>query len=314
MNSNKKEYNDMRNFIPYVSMALSAIIYMSCDKNTPGSGSDPDRADAIHISTSIGAAASEAELKSPDLDDSGRGNFTSGDVFTIFVSKPGFKTVATDFKVGTTTMTWSGLGYPESANPVFFSACYPPQAAGDDGTFIFNTANTEEKDLLLSAAKEVEMYTPETIDLSFRHAMHQLKIEFTSDDFTDGELNAMRFECEARSECTVNALTGEVESAGEKKDVTPITGKQASVIIVPQKTMDVTITASIPGQEPYSVRLDSLLSSSGKPVENLESGKTLSISLNIDKEKHEIILIESSTIEGWESQGSISGDITLPAA
>ena len=109
--------------------------------------------DAIEIQTHIGIVP-----RIPSLDETGKGNFVQGDVFSIVTTGEGFQAVTTDYEVGTTEMTWSGMNIPSTIHTVNFAACYPRQTVGADGTFVFDLAVAKEKDLLLAKARD--LYCP----------------------------------------------------------------------------------------------------------------------------------------------------------
>ena len=96
-------------------MLLTALALTACDKEDNEGAMPADG--RIEIVTGV-----EALTRAPQLDDTGAGNFRTGDTFTLTVSSNG-KSVQKDYTVGSTTLYWQGLGI--EGDKVTFAGCYP---------------------------------------------------------------------------------------------------------------------------------------------------------------------------------------------
>lgn len=131
-----------------------------------------NKGNSINIVASI---SSEDVARSPILDETGKGNFMKGDIFTLAVSNSENDYVLNDFIVGTSDLKWDDLNISSGNGKLLFSACYPKQNI-KDGKFTFNISTSDEKDLLLAQVGNVAVNSNEPINLNFRHAMHKLVI------------------------------------------------------------------------------------------------------------------------------------------
>lgn len=293
----------MKKFLVYI-FAISSVFNVSCNKNEGENVGDDKGKDVIEVYASVKAQSEVASAA-----DSEKTEFVSGDVFSIFTSGNGFETITTDYEVGTTEMRWSVLGLPAEVENVNFSACYPAQDIAGDGTFTFDIANAENKDLLLSELQNVKVRTYDPVNFTFVHAMHQLVINFNSTDYSSDELATLETACEAQSVCVVDGLSGKVKEV--KTDVATFTanGAAASFILVPQMTSSVNLTFSIDGRS-QTLTLGELLEKLGNPQEELLAGCKLVIDLTLI-EGRDLISVGNATINPWEDQTSVDGEITM---
>lgn len=74
------------------------------------------------------------------LDETGKGNFMNGDIFSLAVSNSEKEYVLKDFIVGTSDFKWSDLNISSGNGKVAFLACYPKQNI-KDGKFTFDLSN-----------------------------------------------------------------------------------------------------------------------------------------------------------------------------
>ena len=109
-------------------MLLPVLALAACEKED-NAGTMP--ADGkIEIVTGV-----EALTRAPQLDDTGAGNFRTGDTFTLTVSSNG-KSVQKDYTVGSTTLYWQDLGV--EGDKVAFAGCYPNHEGADAAAFEFD--------------------------------------------------------------------------------------------------------------------------------------------------------------------------------
>lgn len=249
---------------------------------------------SINIVTSI---SSEDIARSPVLDETGKGNFMNGDIFSLAVSNSEKEYVLKDFIVGTSDFKWSDLNISSGNGKVAFLACYPKQNI-KDGKFTFDLATVDEKDLLLAKVEGVAINAAEPVYLNFRHAMHKLDIYYNLEE----DINVTT-RCEALSTCEVNMFENTVTAQNGKKTVFTQSGKNISFLIVPQQTVDVTLNITY-GNKTKSYVLNEII----KDYNQLESGKKMELTLNV---KNGDIQIENPTIGDWDNQGSVDGSIIM---
>lgn len=282
-------------------LALASVLAVSCKKSdepvVPVTGNDK-----INITTNV-----LPQSKSPELDADGKGNFVNGDIFSIVVSGENVAAKSIDFTVGTTLLTWSGLTLADNVKEVNFSAFYPKYDLSSDGTFKFNVAEAEYKDLLLSESQKVTVGSESPVNLTFKHATHKLNIVYTSDFYTADELAAMQTVCSAKNTCVVNAVSGTVkETLSENSDFSA-DGASVSYLLVPQATEGVELSIKI-GQLSKSYNLKDLLAQMGNSQEELMGGKKIDISLKVSKD---MVTVENVVIGAWEDQTTASGEVVI---
>lgn len=284
----------------FLALALVSVLAVSCDKKSdepvvPASGNDK-----INITTTVAA-----QSKSPELDADGKGNFVNGDIFNIVISGENVSARSIDFTVGTTSLTWSGLALADGVKDVNFSACYPKHDLSNDGTFEFNIAEAEYKDMLLSESQKVTVGSEAPVNLTFKHATHKLNIVYTSEYYTADELAAMQTVCNAKTACIVDAASGKIKEVLNGTSDFSADGSSVSYLLIPQATEGVELNIKL-GQLSKSYNLKDLLAQTGNPQDELIGGKKIDISLKISKDQ---ITVEGAEIGAWEDQSMVSGEI-----
>ncbi len=236
------------------------------------------------------------ELESSEAVQSGKEHFTQGDTFTLVVANAERQYDPFDFTVGATQLLWKEVTVAGEGAKVNFSACYPVQRLAD-GKFTFDLGTASEQDLLLAAPRAVTVDDETPVNLTFRHAMHRLNVVFTVD------ADAIRTVCTARSKCGVNLLDGSLDTTDPTTADFTRTGGEVSFLVVPQQASDVTLDVTA-GDISKSFTVGSLKPGLGE----LKSGMQLRVEITV---KEQAIEIGSITIEGWEDQGSIGGEIII---
>lgn len=282
-----------------LALALASVLAVSCKKSDEPVITGNDK---INITTNVAA-----QSKSPELDADGKGNFVNGDIFNIVVSGENVTTKGIDFTVGTTSLTWSGLSLSNDVKEVYFSAYYPKHDLSNDGTFEFNIADAEYKDLLLSESQKVAVGSEAPVNLTFKHATHKLNIVYTSDFYTADELAAIQTVCNAKNKCVVNATSGTIKEVLNDNSDFSADGASVSFLLIPQATEGVELNIKI-GQLSKSYNLKDLLTQIGNPQEELIGGKKIDISLKVSKD---MITVENATIGAWEDQTTASGEVVI---
>lgn len=275
--------------ISLLAVIASVLFICGCSKDIKDNENN-----SINIVTSI---LSENMAKSPDLDEDGKGYFVKGDIFSLMVSNSEKNYVVKDFNVGNSDLKWKDVDLTSNAGKVNFSACYPKQNI-ENGKFIFDIESSSYKDLLLSQVKDIDAYSINPVHLQFRHAMHKLVVNYTLEEEMD-----ITTQCEALSTCQVDMFDNTVTVREDKKTVSAQSGKNIFFLIVPQKTVDVTLNITY-GDRAKSYSLNELI----KDYEQLEGGKKIELTLNV---KNGDIQIENPTIDDWGDQGSVDGSIIM---
>lgn len=279
-------------------MLLPALALAACD-NEDNAGAMP--ADGrIEIVTGV-----EALTRAPQLDDTGAGNFRTGDTFTLTVSSNG-KSVQKDYTVGSTTLYWQDLG--TEGDKVTFAGCYPNYGGANAATFEFDVRSALDADLLLAPAVEAEKGA-KSVTMPFRHAMHKLVVKYVAaDTYATGVLSGISTTLHAHTVCTVNMEKGAVAESSAKTpaDYAAKNGENVSWLVVPQNKDGVKLTVTLDGRSREFTLPET--TTEGQPLTMLDGGKTLSVTLRVSKSG---ITLEGTTIGKWEEQGSIDGEIEI---
>lgn len=250
-------------------MLLPALALAACDKED-NAGTMP--ADGkIEIVTGV-----EALTRAPQLDDTGAGNFRTGDTFTLTVSSNG-KSVQKNYTVGSTTLYWQDLGV--EGDKVTFAGCYPNHEGTDDAAFEFDARRALDADLLLAPALEVPKGA-KSVTMPFRHAMHKLDVKYVADDaYAIGALSGISTTLHAHTVCTVDLTKGAVAESSAKTpaDYAAKNGENVSWLVVPQSRDGVKLTVTLDGQNREFTLPET--TTDGKPLTMLDGGKTLSVKL-----------------------------------
>ncbi len=196
----------MRKNYFYALMAV-ALALTACSKDIP----EKDKLPSGNTITILANVAPQS--RAPQLATDGSGNFSKGDVLSLYVGGNGISTVATDFAYDSEVLTWGKLGLAENVKQVTFASCYPKQMVGEEGTFEFNSLQTSEADLLLAPAKTVAVGTAEPVSMTFVHALHHLILTFEpGNGYTADDLRELSLTLHAKTTCVVDAAKGSIES------------------------------------------------------------------------------------------------------
>lgn len=282
----------------YVSMALAMLLSGCGNNDVPGSATDNgDR--RITLQTSI--AQEETVARSPELDSNGSGNFSDGDVFALQISsRAASECVNFDYTVASTQLYWKEVSFSAPTGKVNFAACYPKQDIRD-GKFVFDLASASSKDLLLAYTPEIAMESETPVNLTFKHAMHRLVVNFAAAEGVD--ITGITTKCTAKSSCEVNLFDGTLDNTAARQSAFTASGEHVSFTLVPQRVSDVVLEVSFGGYK-ETFALERLVTGH----EELKGGMQLSVDLTV---KNGYIELGNVTIEGWENQGTIEGSIIL---
>jgi uncharacterized lipoprotein NlpE involved in copper resistance len=296
-----------------ITAALLATLALAACNNDD----DAPKSEQVDIRTTICANADIADADigtratiAPD----GSGTFDTGDELGLYAYAGATDYLTnSSYKVGETLLYWDEL---TMAQAVTFSAYYPKAAdVADAAAYAFNAATASEPDLLVATSATAS--TGETVTLDFRHTMHRLIVNITTNvsgwDAATARITLMGMNAAA----SVNILTGATtlgEAAEADGDYAPQTGAATTFIVAPQKVTtganwlqielgDKTFTYQVPAQynKPDGGGTETL--------SQLNSGETLTLTLNVRRDG---VTLTSGAISAWDTQGSIDGEVTLP--
>ena len=287
----------------FIIPAIAAALLCGCnvdDEGTPSAGGS-----RVDLRPGI-----EALTRAPHLNEDGSGYFNNGDVFSLAVSGDGDYFQMTDYTMPRTALYWEDFRIPAETERIRFAGCYPKHD-GDGAVFVFNVNEAATKDLLLAPAVEVRKGDTKAIAMPFYHAMHSLVIRYKSDNYSEDELKTVKTTIRAVAECQVDLKAGKVADAVSpaSEEYQELTGKEVSALLVPQAKNGVSLGIEVDGKKlSYGFSALPETTDKGQNVARLEGGKQLVVVLNINKDG---ITVADMTIQKWDQQGSVSGDIII---
>ena len=294
-----------------LAATLAATLALAgCSKNDEPD--EPTRA-AVNIRTSIGGTTDAGSFGSrAAIGADGSGNFEAGDVLGLYATAGTTAKLANSaYTVGSTALWWDELSMTD---PVAFAAYYPKaEAITDPAATIFNAATATNKDLLL--ATPVTASKGEDVALAFRHAMHRLTVNLSTDIDGWNLATAQVSLAGMNASATVNITAGTVtpgEADATDGDYVTKTGASTTFVVAPQKvTADADwIQITMDGKQyVYKVPASITLPGGGTaPLTALESGKTLTLNLALTRSS---VTLTCGYIAAWDTQATIDGEINI---
>ena len=294
-----------------LAATLAATLALAgCSKNDEPD--EPTRA-AVNIRTSIGGTTDAGSFGSrAAIGADGSGNFEAGDVLGLYATAGTTAKLANSaYTVGSTALWWDELSMTD---PVAFAAYYPKaEAITDPAATIFNAATATNKDLLL--ATPVTASKGEDVALAFRHAMHRLTVNLSTDIDGWNLATAQVSLAGMNASATVNLTAGTVtpgEADATDGDYGTKTGASTTFVVAPQKvTADADwIQITMDGKQyVYKVPASITLPGGGTaPLTALESGKTLTLNLALTRSS---VTLTCGDIAAWDTQATIDGEINI---
>ena len=294
-----------------LAATLAATLALAgCSKNDEPD--EPTRA-AVNIRTSIGGTTDAGSFGSrAAIGADGSGNFEAGDVLGLYATAGTTAKLANSaYTVGSTALWWDELSMTD---PVAFAAYYPKaEAITDPAATIFNAATATNKDLLL--ATPVTASKGEDVALAFRHAMHRLTVNLSTDIDGWNLATAQVSLAGMNASATVNITAGTVtpgEADATDGDSGTKTGASTTFVVAPQKvTADADwIQITMDGKQyVYKVPASITLPGGGTaPLTALESGKTLTLNLALTRSS---VTLTCGYIAAWDTQATIDGEINI---
>ena len=297
----------------FVAIGLAALALTACNNDDDASADDLQTGQ-VDIRTTICADAGSSGTRTIIAND-GSGTFEDDDELGLYATVgTEAKLANSSYKVGD-ALYWGDLSLTEA---VTFAAYYPRvDAIADPSAYTFDaaTATATYNDLLV--ATPVSASKGETVPLNFRHAMHRLVVNLTTDvdgwDATTAEVSLTGMNAAA----TVNILTGTV-TPGEASEAdgtyTAVRkeGATTEYIVAPQKVAAGAdwMTIEISGKQ-YTYKMpESYTAPDGTVFQltTLESGKTLTLNLALTRSGVTLTCGDSAA---WDTQGTINGEINI---
>lgn len=249
-----------------------------------------------------------AATRAPVLESDGSGEFSRGDRLSLFFTGSG-ETLRQPYIYGN-TYYWEDMDLPAGSASIAVSGCYPQVEPETLSAFRWNIQEqSAAPDLLIAPAVEATVDSPQPIVMPFRHALHKLSVVLTADGTTVQQQELEEAQVTLRQVSpvtTVDLVRGVVKEASGTK--TDLSGEGAAVgfMIPAQEAEGISLTVRVGDREKTLVLTD--YTADGKPVDRLEDGKSLQVSLRVSRSG---IVLGDMTIGGWESQGSIDGSIEI---
>lgn len=292
-----------------LTAVCAALLLTGCDKENT---SEPIAAEvrlAVEIapSSEMSFLPSEAVTGTDEAAEKEKTAFSPNDVILLTASSETKSGVLSQTcRVGM-SLKWSD--FSTLGETVRFAGCYPVPENKGAVTFTFDMEHAKEPDLLLAPAVEAQYGKTTEAALAFRHAMHRLSVSYQSKNgsYQTEELARAELGCTAKSTCTVDLKTGTLTGspAGEMTYNT-LQGQNVSLLLVPQKLDDLTLTVTLDGKSgvcTFPTGTDVLL----------KGGSRLNLVIDCSKKDsgEPEFTVTVSEIAGWDNQGDINGTVDI---
>lgn len=277
----------------FATVLISTLAFTACSNDEVVKSSR----DEIKIVASIDGQISTKVSFNPD----GSGTFQPSDKFDLLYYSPTLALGGTnEYNVdGTTHWYWDEIS--PDGNPIEFNAWYPVYEF--TGTFTIKykvaAATTEAaKDLLMTP--KVTVSKGNTVNLQFKHVMHKLVVNISSNHYTSSELDAATISLKnLKSDILVDFFNATVdENNASGTDAYPSSpGASKAFIVAPQTlTANTEIISILVAGKTFIWKVPSTLTKLG-------SGKILTLNLSVNRDN---VVLNTGNITGWDSQGSIT--------
>lgn len=293
-----------------ITAALLATLALAACNNEDDAPTDGLRPGQVDIRTSI-CANTDISTRATIAPD-GSGAFATGDELGLYAYAGSMACLTnSSYKVNETALFWDELSKSEA---VTFSAYYPVATDIADATaYTFNAATTATSDLLV--ATPVTKSKGERVTLNFRHAMHRLVVNVTTNvsgwDAAQARITLKGMNAAA----DVNILTGTVtpsEASEADGDYAAQTGAATTFVVAPQKVTTGADWIQIEiGGKTFTYQVPTQYTKPDGGTENLiqlNSGETLTLNLNVNRDE---VTLTSGDISAWDTQGKIDDTIDV---
>lgn len=290
------------------------IAFTACSRENIGEEQMVSQSQSINLAFSI----KSIQTRKPQLDDTGSGNFSSGDNLLLsFSNIPTSSFIQHKYIIEETQLKWADLMFANESSEITIAGCFPVPALENNKKEVISidiSAQDESADILLSPVQIHSYCTDQPINMQFEHAMHQLKINYSSADNTvsQEELHTISTICTAATQCEINLKEGRFIAPidDKKSEYAAQVGSNISLIIVPQKSASILLKANIMGQEKEIV-LPSV-TSDGTALVDLKGGHRTILRYDVSKKDDQTkISFVGMDISGWEDGGIIDGEIEI---
>lgn len=268
--------------------------------------------EALHENAAFSVvSAIQGNTRAPQLDASGAGSFVQGDVNTLFFQNGSGALEKTFSYTYGNNYYWYDLELRQPIDGLKVSACYPPVNAPTPQTFSWDVTSTQilTPDFLAAAATPLQQNVTSQVNLKFKHLMHRFAVKLVADGSTVTQTSlttATLTLSQWKPAATINLLTAEVLGTTGSPALKTITGDQAAFIIPPQSVGDAQLKVQVDNRS-QTFKLSEIKVGS-TPVSQLESGKTLTLTIQVSKGA---FVITGQSINGWGNQGEADGEIIL---
>lgn len=284
----------------FTTVLISVLAFTACSNDEEVNNSREE----IKIAASIDGATT-GNLKATFNSD-GSGTFQPGDKYMLYyfsatLGQGGGIPYNAD---GTTPLYWDQVS--SNNNPVDFFATYPIYEFSGSMILAYKiaAATTEAaKDLLMTP--KVTVSKGNTVNLQFKHVMHKLAVNISSNYYTSSELDAATISLKnLKSDASVDFFNGTLDknSASGTDTYASQQGASTKFIVAPQtliqgtEILDITISGKI-----FKWTVPTTLT-------ELESGKILTLNLSVNRNN---VVLNAGNITGWDNQGSITESIAF---
>lgn len=253
----------------------------------------------------------QGNTRMPQLDTTGAGAFVNDDINTLFFQNGNGELEQTfNYQYGK-TYYWYELELPQSVEGLKVSACYPPVDTENPKYYQWDVTNSQlpTSDFLAAQATVLQQNAASQVNLKFKHLMHLFKVKLEADETSviPSTLDtAILTLSHWKPTAILNLFTAEVQKVTGAPSQQSQTGHQGLFILPPQETGDIQLKVQI-GHRTSTFNLSDIRIEN-KPISQLESGKTLTLTIKVSKET---FCITGQDISGWENQGEANGEIIL---
>lgn len=279
-----------------VTALIAAMAFTACsnDEDVNSKGEE------VKIVTSINGIGNGLQPKATLDPATGEGNLDTGDAISLHILNNTTQVFYTnlDYKVGVSKLYWDDIILNTGEGSFDFIAFYPNIDPIDVDQNGFNVAEAVNPDLL--SAFDPDVSKGETVNLIFKHIMHRLEVKITSNYYNSTELKGANVSLQGlKSDAAVDKNTGEVDinSATGTSLYGAKNGEKSIFIVAPQKLSAGADLLKIEiANKTFTYKVPS-------SVTSLESGKTLTINISINKDQ---LTITGQDIAQWGSQDTIN--------
>lgn len=285
--------------------ALPALLLAACSQ-------DEDAATPrtpINIRTAITAITPNAtpQSRAPQLDTDGSGNLAPGDEIYLGILDAQGNIAGRAYTIGKTTLYWEDLGSLANYPPYTFYAYYPEDATTGNS---FNAATATNPDMLV-ATPVAGINKGDDVDLVFFHAMHKLVVNLSTSvpgwDTKDARVTLLNMNAKVMVN-VADAIVTPGDANNEKGNYPPRTGATTTHILAPQHVATGTpwIQIELAGRL-FTYAVPATLDG-GTPLTTLESGKMLTLNLDLTTDD---VSLTTGEMSGWTGGESVTDDVEI---